>query len=195
MSEVATNSKLDTPLKMKVFAMMARGEKYGTIQRVLKEHHNIDYSQQSLSDLKKRHKDTISEMHSMILQDQASDAENIRAKSLRLLSRRLDQANADEVEIAKVDDEYRNGDMSLSEYRRKKAGLLKVSIKELTEVSKEMTAQSKHAGTLPGRLPAGANGDEDSGGSIDPKFAEALSQAIARGDTVALQQLVIQPNA
>lgn len=195
MSETSLTRKLDTPLKMKVLAMMARGEKYGTIQRILKDDHGIDYDQSSLSYLRKKHKDVIIEMEGMILDAETSEAAEVRAKALRQLGRKLDQAAGDELELAKLDEEYRTTEMTLSEYRRKKAGLLKMSVNELVLITEKMHTQSgagKRGAAAP-MLPGGGSSDDT--GSADPRFVEAITAAIQRGDTIALQQLVINSNA
>ena len=184
--------KLDTPLKMKVLAMMARGEKYGTIVHILKDEHGIDYTPNGLTSLRNTHKEVITQMEEMILDAQASESEQIRVKSLRQLSRKLDKANEDEQALDALDAEYREDDeMTLAEYRRRKAGLLKMSVSELVLISKEM-----HAQNLKIKGPVGAAGlTNEAPGGADPKFVEALMSAIQRGDTIALQQMVINPNA
>jgi len=184
--------KLDTPLRLKVLAMMARGEKYETIQRILKDNHGVEISAGGLSSMRKRHADSIKEMELMILEAETSEAEQVRVKTLRQLSRKLDRASADESELEELDRQYRNGEIeSLSEYRRLKTGLLKLSVRELAQISKDMHAQSgKPKGAS--ALPVGAVPVE---GTPNPKWVEAMMLAVQRGDTIAMQQLVITPNA
>lgn len=186
------NYKLDTPTKMKVLAMIARGEKYETISRILKEQHNIDYSSAGLAELKKSNADTIKEMELMILDAETSEAEQIRVKSLRQLSKKLDRASEDEAELQEIDRQYRAGEIELAEYKRLKTGLLKLTVKDLTAISKDMYAQSggkRGANALPGAASTGG------GDTPDPKWVEALMTAVQRGDTIAMQQLVITLNA
>lgn len=185
--------KLDVPTKMKVIAMMARGEKYETIQRILLEDHQIEYTIKSLYNLRDKHKDTIAEMELMILEKEASDSEQIRVKSLRQLNRKLDKASADELMIAQIDKEYREGVIeNLGDYRRRKAGLLNLSVKDLTDVSKEMSAQTGSRGIKGAHgLPPGDSGVD----APDPKWVEALMAAVQRGDTITMQQLTLTPNA
>ena len=186
-----TGPKLDTPTRMKVLAMMARGEKYATIKRILLEDHNIKYSVDGLTKLKTRHSDTLKEMEYMILEKETSDAEAVRAKSLRQLSRKLDKAATDETEIEELDRQWREGEIEdMSEYRRRKAGLLKLNVKDLAEISKNMhsqTAGRKGANALPV--------DPNATPATDPKWVEALMLAVQNGDTIAMQQLIITPNA
>lgn len=195
MDEQQHNYKLSTPVKMKVLAMMARGDKYGTILSVLEKEHGITYSRTSLTQLRKNNKDSLRQMELMIMDNEASEAVQIKNKALRQLNKKLDRAADDQLELDSLDEEYRAGNLSLSEYRRKRAGLLKISVTELLMISKEMNQQD---GTRkgPAALPGGvANGLPDPENGGDPRLAEALLDAIKRGDTVALSQMVITPNA
>lgn len=183
-------NKLDIPTKMKVLAMVARGEKTATILRILKDEHNISYGVSSLVSLKRTNADTIKEMKLMILEAEASEAEQVRVKALRQLSRKLDQASEDEIELQEIDRQYRDGEIELAEYKRLKTGLLKMSVRDLTSISKDMYSQSSgKRGTS--SLPS----DTPNANSTDPKWVEALMSAVQRGDTIAMQQLVITPNA
>lgn len=189
---VSTAPKLDTAQKMKVLAMLARGERYATIQSILKKDHDIDYSINSIRLLKKNHAETIAEMEAMIIEREASEAEQIRVRALASVSRKLDRASKDESELAELDRAYRDGELEIAEYKRRKKGLLDLSVTELLSVSKEMYAQTgkgKNASIAPGS-PAG--GGE---GIANPQTLEVLMDAIKRGDTVTLQQMVINPNA
>lgn len=176
--------------------MMARGEKYGTIQRILLDEHGIEYTSKSLSLLRKEHRETIKEMELMILDNQTHEAAQTHDKLLRALNRKIDQATEDELEIQRLDEEYRNGDLTLVEYRQQKTGLLKISAKDLSQMAKDIYTQidkkRNPSGTLPsGTLPIGSG----SGEQADPKWVEALTTAIQRGDTVTMQQLIVEPNS
>jgi hypothetical protein len=186
--------KLDIPLKMKVLAMMARGERYGTIRRILKDEHKIDYTDPALAALRKNNAEVLKEMELMILGSQAAESEQIHTKAMRQLNRRLDRASTDELEIDRLDTEYREGKMNLADYRKKKAGLIKMSVKDLLEISREMHTQigRRKVGQGSGALPSGISNE---GASPDPKWVEALMTAVQRGDTIAMQQLVINPGA
>jgi hypothetical protein len=182
--------KLDTTLKMKVLAYMARGERYQAIIDMLQKDHGISYTMGGLSLLRKRHTETISEMERIVLEQEMADTSTIRNKSLKLLNRKLDQASTDELEMAALDQQYRDGNLDLATYKRKKQGLLRLNIKELTEVSREMAAQqrlalgSKKNTPGPDALPAGG---------MDPAAIEQLTTAIKDGNTVELTKLVFNP--
>lgn len=185
----ALQRRLDPKLKMAVLAMIARGEKYGTIVRILKEDYKIDYSKSSVAALKRDNKDVVVQMQSMILEAEASQADQIRVQALRQLNRKLGKAADDEQELESLDEEYRTTEMTLSEYRRKKAGLLKMTVSDLVLISKEMHSQSGKAKAplTPGL--AGSGETDDSTNGADPKFVEALMGAIQRGDTVSLMKI------
>lgn len=190
MTDRPHNYKLNTSVKSKVLAMMARGEKYGTIINVLKEEHDIDYSLTGLTELRKRHADTIKIMTDMIIEAEATESEKIKTRSLRKISRTLDRADADEMELQALEEEYRKPDskITLAEYRRRKSGLLQLNVTELLSISKEMHAQSsKLKSTGSPQLPAGTGAPVGQ----SPQLAEALLDAIRRGDTISLQQMVI----
>lgn len=182
-------SKLNTPQRMQVLAMMARGERYETIKRVILDKYNVSVSSGYLAEQKQTHADTIKEMELMILEAETSEAEQIRVKTLRQLGRKLDKLANDEVELENIEDEWRRGEIEdLAEYRRRKAGLLKVSISELSKISKDMYTQTGGK-QGPNDLPT-ANG---SGPAPDAKWVESLMLAVQRGDTIAMQQLIITP--
>lgn len=185
-----TAPKLDLPLKMRILAMIAREEKYKVILGILEKDHGIKYSVQSLRLLKKNHAKTIAEMQGMVLDKEASEVDQIRTRALRQLARKLDQATEAEREIAQLDEEYRAGDMELAEYRRKKTGLLNMSVSELLAVSKEMHGQSgaKGKGASIAPNPHKPGSDEP----LDPQAVEVLLTAIQNGDTITLSKQTIK---
>lgn len=194
----AGNEKLTTPIKMKVLAMMVRGEKYGTIQRILEEEHDISYSQKSLSHLRKNNIDVIKEMELTILDAQASEAQQTHTKLIRALNKKIDKATEDELELERLDEEYRTTDMTLTDYRRQKTGLLKISARDISQMAKDIHTQldSKRKAVGTGSSsPTAPGGSEDlPGGGLDPKWVEGLTLAIQRGDTITMQQLIVAPN-
>lgn len=190
----AQNYKLNVPITMKVLALMARGEKHGTILGMLRKDHNIEYSSQSLSLLRKKHKETVLSMQGLIIDAEATEAEKIRIRTLHRINRRLDQADVDEGELEKLNEDYRSEDseMTLSEYRRRKMGLVNLSVAELVTLAKEMHVQSVQA---KGRKASGAPQLPSGDGTVQEEqittLPEALMTAIKNGDTIQLQQMVI----
>jgi hypothetical protein len=190
MAKEPHNYKLNTSVKSKVLAMMARGEKYGTIVSVLKNDHNIDYSVSALADLRKRNAEAIQQMTEMIVDAEATEAEKIRTRALRKVNRTLDRADADEAELQALEEEYRQPDskMTLAEYRRRKTGLLRLSVTDLLNITDRMHNQTqKLKATGSPQLPAGNGAPVGQ----SPQLAEALLAAIQNGDTITLQQMEI----
>ena len=193
--EQAVATRLEQPVKLKVLAMLARGERGSVIRRILQDEHNVEYSQQALSELKKNNRDIIAQMQAMMLDKEVSEADQVRGLAMRQLRKKLERATDDELALDALDEEYRNTPtMSLAEYRRRKAGLLKMTVTELLMISKEMHAQAgkPKGASIPN---GGGAGTSQEGEPADPAMAEALLSAIQRGDTITLQQMIVKPNA
>lgn len=181
--------KLDLSVKLKVCALMARGEKYATIQKFLKDKFNIDYTTSSLSMFRKRNSETIADMERLVLDAEVAEVERVRSKSLRMLNRKLDRASTDDLEIQQLDEDYRTGKIELSEYKRKKAGLIDLSVKDLATLSEKMHSQMKNGPGAPG-------GDGGSNApALDGKLLSKLMAAIQSGDILTLTQLTLKTNA
>lgn len=188
MTTELSGPKLTDALKMQVLALMARGEKYKDIRKILSEQHNITYSNNALSMLRKRNGDVIAEIERTIYASEAAEAERIRSKGLRMLSRKLDQASSDELELSAIDEEFRTTDMTLADYKRKKAGLLELSIKDVVHITDKMYTQTKDG---PGAsAPAGSAAPT----AAEARALEAFHDAIKNGDTITLQQLTVKLN-
>jgi hypothetical protein len=188
MTQALTSPKITDPMKIQVLAMMVRGEKYKQIRKFLLDNYGVEYSNNALSMLRKRNPEVIAEIERTVVQAEASEAERIRAKSLRLLSRKLDQAAGDELELSAIDEEYRNGDMTLADYKRKKAGLLELSVKDVLQVTEKMHNQTKDG---PGAVaPSGSVTPT----AADARAAQTLAEAIKNGDTITINQIIVRLN-
>jgi len=179
-------NKLNTAQRMRVLALLARGDSFAMIHDHLQNTYGVDVHDSTISQIKKTHADTLATMTATIAEAEAADAESLLAKSRRMIGRKLQKAEADTSEIQKLDRRFRNGEISHLEYERERRGLLELSIQELTTVSKEMFNQS-NKGLPPGSPPPGlpAGGQQEA--------TEALLGAIARGDTVEIQRLILNP--
>lgn len=189
---MTTRTRLTTDQKLRALAYIARGDTLSQVAGHMLEEFEVSISESALSQMKKAHAETIDKMQTSLTESAAEDADAILKKTRRILSVRLDRAQRDESAIAEVDREYREGKIkSPEEYRRKKAGFLKVSIAELTNISKTMHAQTVKVpelppGAMPGALPAG-------GSAQTPAHLEALLNAIKNGNEVEVQRLVFNP--
>lgn len=189
MSTSLTTPKLNEPLRLKVLAMMARGARYAEIQEMLEADHGISYTAGALSALRKAYAEVVQQMESLIIQENESTEAELRRKAMKQIGRKLDRANEDDAELTELDRAYRAGEMAnLAEYRRKKAGLIKMNISELVTIAKEMQpGKTKGEAVSPTGAPAGDAGD--------PKLVDALMTAIKSGDTITLQQMIINPQS
>ena len=186
---MTTRTRLSTDQKLRALAYIARGDTLSQVAGHMLEEFDVTITESALSQLKKNHADTTDKMQTSLSESAAEDADALLKKTRRMLSVRLDRAERDANELAEVDRQYREGNIkSVEEYRRKKAGLLKISIAELTNVSKTMHAQTVKVpelppGATPGALPAG-------GGAQNPAQLEALLNAIKDGNHVEIQRIV-----
>lgn len=176
---------LPKDVKMRVLALMARGEKNAGISETLSKEYGIEYTPNAVALLRRRNQDVITEMEHMVLDAEAAEAEKIRSKSLRMLSRKLDRATADEIKLMELDQEYRDEKIDLATYRRRKMGLLTVSVKELTLISESMHDQTKHGAGAPG------DGGGAGGVNLDASWLERVMIAVKNNDILTLTKLTI----
>lgn len=191
---MTNRTRLTTDQKMRALALIARGDTLSQVAAHLLEHFDVKVSESALSQLKKAHKETIDKMQVDIAEGQSAEADAIAKRARRMLNNKLDRAERDARTLEEVDEDWRNGKIKDAEtYRRRKAGLIKVSIAELNQISKTMHHQAKPdtpppAGDGAPQLPAGGVGH----GST-PAQLEALLKAIAAGNTVEIQRLIFTP--
>lgn len=188
--ETKSRSKLNTAQRMKVLALMARGDSYAQIRAHLQSQYEISITDGALSDLRKRHADTLAEMTRTMVEHETIEAEDLLKKTRRMISKQLTKAEVDANKLAELDEDYRDGDLTKHEYDRKRAGLLGLSINQLVSVSKEMHSQTLK--DLPPGLPPGASATGAIGAG-SPALTESIVSAIKAGDTVELQRLIFNP--
>lgn len=193
---MTTRTRLTTDQKMAALAMIARGDTLSQVAGHLLTEYEVQITESALSKIKKAHMDTIIKMQETISDGQVADAEAILGRSRRLLNRRLDKAERDERALEELDQKYRDGEISsVEEYRRRKAGLLKISIAELTNISKTMHSQTIKLPPAP-QLPSGDGVPALPLGHVStPAHLEALLKAIKDGNTVEITRLTFNPGA
>lgn len=167
---------------------MARGDTHAMIQKWLLDDQEITISIAALSVLKTTHTGVIQDMQQKMLDAQAIDAEAIMKRSRSLINRKMAKAERDQSAIEELDEQYRNGEISLDVLRRKKKGLQELTVAELTRIGSAMYEQTKTAPLPPDSplLPAGNSG---ASGLPSPAL-EAMLAALASGNTVELQRMV-----
>lgn len=190
---MSTRTRLSTDQKMRVLALLARGDTLSQVAGYVLETYQITISESAISQIRSKNKDTIAAMQQTVADGQSAEAEAIASRARRMLNTKLDKAERDSNELEDLDRQWRDGEIKdANEYRRRKAGLMKISINELTTISKAMHSQT--APPPPGNpdplgLPAGGHQLPTS----TPARLEAMLQAVAEGRTVELQRLVFNP--
>lgn len=150
---------------------------------------DVSITESALYAIKRDHSDTVTRMQETMADSAVADADAILKKSRVMIAKKMQKADRDGNTLEQLDQQYRDGDLEMSEYRRKKSGLLKMSVHELTQISKTMHDQVIK---VPGELPPGGAGSLPPGGS-SPAQLEALLLAIKAGNTVELQRLIFNP--
>ena len=135
-------TKVDTNTETRICAMIARGDKHQQIVDQLASE-DITIALSTISAIKKRNTEAIAFMKNQMIEAEASTATRLIHKSRMLLEKRLDQGIKDEDELNKLATQYREGEINWEQYRIKAAGRLKLSISELTSLSKEAFHQSQ----------------------------------------------------
>jgi hypothetical protein len=188
-----TRTRLTTDQKMRALALLARGDTLSQVVGHLLDYYQVTVSESALSQLRSNNKETIAQMQQVVADGQSAEAEAIATRARRLINNKLDRAERDAKTLEELDQDYRDGKIKdVQDYRRRKAGLMKISINELTTISKAMHSQSQHTPIPPaGDTPPALQSGSHSGAT--PAHLEAMLQAIAAGNTVELQRLVFNP--
>ena len=184
-----TRTRLTTDQKLAGLAMMARGDTLSQVAGHLLTDYGVKVSESWLAKIKTNHRDTIDKMQNTMAEGQAADTEALIKRSRRMINSHMDKAERDSKALEEIDSQFRDGKISVKVYRRKKAGLLKMSVVELIQISKGMYDQTKRD-LIP--LAPGAS-SLPPGHDPNPAQLEALLQAIAAGNTVEIQRLIFNP--
>lgn len=183
MSEKPKQARLNDFQRLRVFALIARGDSNQAIVDEIQARFGIKVTMGAISSMKKAHADSIAVMKQAVAKAEIADAEALLTRSHRLLGKKLTKAERDESELEELYSHYRAGRITWKELQQKKAGLLRISVAELNAVSREMYVQTGK-GDSPPRQP------------IDATIAQtdALMSAIKAGDTVELQRIIFRAN-
>lgn len=178
---------------MRVLALIARGDTMSQVAGYLLEHYQITISESALYQIRSKNKDTIAAMQQTVADGQSAEAEAIANRARRMLNTKLDKAERDGRTLEDLDEQWRNGEIKdKAEYQRRKAGLMKISINELTTITKAMHTQSAPPPPADPEAPALPAGSHHIPANT-PARLEAMLQAVAQGKTVELQRLVFNP--
>lgn len=165
-------------MEMRALALIAKGEPYHEIVSMLKEEFGESATIGTLTNIKKRYAEVLHQLKNTIIEYEEETAQALLEKSRKLLGKRLAIANTELAEYYKSLEEFESGEITFSEFKLRVAHFKLPTLTELTSVTKEMHAQSSGGGE--GSLPPARKSD----------LTEAINDAIARGDTVALERIV-----
>lgn len=179
--------------KLRALTLIARGDTNSQVVAYLLENFGVSITESAISQLHKNNKDTVNEMINKMVEGEQAEADAIVKRTHRMIAKKLDRAERDQNALDELDEMYRNNEIKVEDYRRRKAGLMKMSINELMTISKGVFAQTiKHPPALPPGTPT-PPGQRTAGNLPAPNHLEAMLQAIERGDTVELQRLTFNP--
>jgi hypothetical protein len=135
---------LDVQTEVKVVALIARGDTYGSIQALLRQD-GIEISTQTLAAIKKRNSEALSHIKSEIIKLESSKATAILEKSRNLIEKKLDLAD-DDTTPKWLQDAYDEGEIDFAEYNKRKDAIMNkrgITVGELNMVAKEAFNQSQ----------------------------------------------------
>ena len=177
--------------RLRTLAYIARGDTMSQVAAHLLEDYGVTISESRLYQIKKNNAETIQKIQDRLADSAAADAESLMRQSRIQLAKKMQKADRDGNELERLDQQYRDNEIDKAEYQRKKTGLLKMSVSELTNIGKAMHAQVVKVPGSP-ELPPGSAPALPPGSST-PAQLEALLKAIQSGNTVEMQRIVFNP--
>lgn len=188
MNEVIhTQKRFTEPQKMKIAALVAKGLTHSEIKEKMLKDHNVEMSDAVIKSVKKQKADIITAMQEVVITAEVTDAVNIKKRALAQLDKKLKRIEDQEDEAHRLYQRYISGEIDDKTYRAQKSLLVKISARDLSAIAKELHAQADP-------VPPGGPAVPLAPGQ-DPKWVDSLLAAVQRGDTIAMQQLIITPNA
>lgn len=190
----STRTRLTMDQKLRAIAYIARGDTMSQVAAHMLEDFQVSITESALYKIKKDNLGTIQKIQDRLADSAAADADAILRQSRVALAKKMRQADRDGAELEQLDQQYRDGEMSKEQYQQKKAGLIQLSISELTNISRTMHAQTvKLPQAL--ELPAGSGPAQTlPSGSATAAQLEALLKAIQSGNHVEMQRIIFNGN-
>ena len=188
----ATRTRLTMDQKLRALAYIASGDTMSQVAAHLLEDFEVTITESALYKIKKDNLDTIQKIQERLADSAAADADAILKQSRVSLAKKMMRADRDGAELEQLDQQYRDGEIDKSEYQRKKAGLLSLSVSELVNISRTMHAQVIKQPGAPA-LPEGPGTPTHQplpAGSSTPAQLESLLKAIQSGNHVEIQRIV-----
>lgn len=182
--------------KLRALAYIARGDTMSQVAAHLLEDFEVSITESALYKIKKDNLETIQKIQDRLADSAVADADAILKSTRVALAKKIQRADRDGNELEQLDQQYRDGEIDKSQYQRRKAGLIQLSVSELVNISRTMHAQVIKVPGAP-ELPPGPGGPAQPlpAGSSTPAQLEALLKAIQAGNTVEIQRLIFTPGA
>jgi len=188
----ATRTRLTMDQKLRAIAYIARGDTMSQVAAHLLEDFQVEITESALYKIKKDNAETIQKIQERLADSAAADADALLKSSRVALAKKMQRADRDGNELELLDQQYRAGEIDKSEYQRKKAGLLSLSVSELVNISRTMHAQIIKQPGAPA-LPEGPGTPAHQplpAGASTPARLESLLKAIQSGNHVEIQRIV-----
>jgi len=194
--EKKSRTRLTMDQKMRAIAYIARGDTISQVAAHLLEDFDVTITESALYAIKRDNAETIAKIQERLADGAAAEIEQLIRAGRVQIAKKLQKADRDATELELLDQQYRAGDIDKAEYQRKKAGLLDLSITELSNLTSKLVGQQRHAPAPPEdpQLPAGSPVPLPAGSST-PAQLEAMLHAIQAGNTVELQRIVFTPGS
>lgn len=139
-----SKTSIDAATETRIVAMIARGDTYEAIRRVLKDE-GITIALSTISDVKKRNTDALKYMQDALVQHETNQSTKLLSKSRQLLERKLNRALHQDEEMADLKEQYVEGEIDQGQFNVLMERALKseLTVAELTSLTKEMFNQSQ----------------------------------------------------
>lgn len=174
---VKTKIPLSIEEETYIVALLGRGDTRNQIVEQVKAKFGRQLSDGTLVAVRKRNKENLEIIKQRWLEKNEADAEAIKHKANKILSKRLDRDEKVNAVVEKARQDYLDKVIEFKEYLEIVRSHKENTISEIVSVSREMHNQVKETPE-----------DRSSGGSN----TDALIEAIKNSDTVALNQLIFK---
>ncbi len=157
--------------------MVARGDRYEDIAP------KFNITPGTITDIKQRNPDTLAILKENLMTHRVSQATKILDKANKAIEQKLDESESFDDKVQAINQEWAEGVITDEERNAKLRVLSKLTISDLTSISREMHNQSKTEG-------------EDKPPPLTPQESQQylvdLAKGLESGDAVVLERLVFR---
>ena len=156
---------------------LSLNKKHREIQAGFSEKFGRRVSTVTLSRLRAKHIGVITSTQNALVEAGAVQAAGLKNKAYRHLERRMDAAEEDETEVARLRQQWRDGILTRQEYEVAVRSYVTLSVAELTSIANMGHQHSR--------------GDDEGGAKpTDRTTLDLMAEAIRSGNTVQMVQIV-----